>query len=391
VDHTKKLKNEELTHISLCTGYGGIDLGLQRAIQNVRTIAFVEIETFAVCNLVAKMENGLIEPAPIWSNLKTFPWEMFNGKVDILSGGFPCQPFSAAGRGEGDKDPRHLFPYIKEGIRKCRPSIVFLENVEGILSSKLKGQDWSDPEHTPVLLHILRELERLGYKATAGLFSASETGAPHQRKRIFILGVSNELTEPSLDYVTELIRRSKPRKTAYPARRGREQYWYEPPRVTVGNTKYDGLLDSKKRRNFDETSNRSKKGEKVSIELEGASRPYSNESLSRNELDNTDSLNGNERDRGKPRVLPKKNETKQANRSSGVDNFRQSEVCREPKPKVGGNVNGASNWLDCTNLYQSCDNRTDELRMLGNGVVPGTARTAFITMWEELGNTYNLR
>lgn len=266
-----------------------------------------------------------------------------------------------------------------------------MENVEGILSSKLKGQDWSDPEHTPVLLHILRELERLGYKATAGLFSASETGAPHQRKRVFILGVSNELTKPSLDYVTELIRRSKPRKTAYPARRGREQYFYEPPRVTLGNTKYNGLSNPQKHRNFDKTSDRSEEGKESTRELEGTSRPYGNGNLQKSELVNPNSIDGNERDRVKPRVFSKKSETKEANRSSGINDFRQSEIHRESKPEVGGNVDGVTDWLDCANLFESCDNRTDELRMLGNGVVPGTARIAFITMWKELDNPHDFR
>ena len=60
-----------ITHVSLCAGYGGIDLGLQRAVGNLRTIAFCEIEAFACANLVSKMEAGLLDPAPIWTNLKT--------------------------------------------------------------------------------------------------------------------------------------------------------------------------------------------------------------------------------------------------------------------------------------------------------------------------------
>jgi len=190
--------NTQVTHISLCAGYGGIDIGLSRAIPNLRTIAFSEIEAYAAANLVSKMEAGLLDSAPIWTNLKTFPWQEFHGKVDIISGGFPCQPFSAAGKRNADTDERHLFPYILEGIRQCRPSIVFLENVEGIISAKLSGDNWSDPAGTPVLLHVLRELERVGYKATAGVFSASEVGAPHQRKRVFILGYSEHYGLPTL-------------------------------------------------------------------------------------------------------------------------------------------------------------------------------------------------
>jgi DNA (cytosine-5)-methyltransferase 1 len=211
VDHTK-----DLTHISLCSGYGGIDLGLKRAIRDVRTVAYSEIGDFACANLVSKIEAGWLDNAPIWTDLKTFPWAEFRGKVDIISGGFPCQPFSAAGRKAGDEDERHLWPHIVRGIRELeRPPIVFFENVEGILSSNLKGDDWSDPQGTPVLLHVFRELERLGYRTTAGVFSASEVGAPHQRKRIFILGVRADLSDAGRSRVGELlahadIRRSEP-------------------------------------------------------------------------------------------------------------------------------------------------------------------------------------
>ena len=184
MDTTQK---PQLSHISLCFGYGGIDLGLHRIFgDRLRLAAVCEIEAFALENALSKMEAGLLPPAPIWTDLRTFPWEEFQN-VSLVSGGFPCQPFSAAGKRDGDQDPRHLFPFIIDGIKRCRPGLVFLENVEGILSSKLTGEGWADPAGTPVLLHVLRELERVGYKATAGIFSASEVGAPHQRKRVFIL------------------------------------------------------------------------------------------------------------------------------------------------------------------------------------------------------------
>jgi hypothetical protein len=116
-----------VTHVSLCAGYGGIDLGLHRAIPNLRTIAVSEIEAFACANLVAKMEAGLLDPAPIWTDLKTFPWAEFRDRVDILSGGYPCQPFSAAGKRLGAEDPRHLWPFISAGIAAMRPVPAFLK------------------------------------------------------------------------------------------------------------------------------------------------------------------------------------------------------------------------------------------------------------------------
>ena len=166
--------SDTINHVSLCSGYGGIDLGLKRAIgSRLRTIAFVEIEAFAAANLAAKAEAGLLDNAPIWSDLKRFPWGKFHGLVDILSGGYPCQPFSAAGKRLGAEDPRHLWPHISAGIAEMRPSVCFFENVEGHISLGLSD--------------VIEDLDRLGYRATWCVASASECGAPHQRKRVFIL------------------------------------------------------------------------------------------------------------------------------------------------------------------------------------------------------------
>jgi site-specific DNA-cytosine methylase len=164
---------QAVTHIGLCAGYGGIELGLHRAIPNMRTVALCEIEAFAIANLVSKMEAGLMDPAPIWPDLKTFPWAAFRDRVDILTGGYPCQPFSAAGQRRGKDDPRHLWPYIADGIRLLRPRCCFFENVEGHISLGLSD--------------VIEDLAGMGYRTTWGIFSASECGAPHQRKRVFIL------------------------------------------------------------------------------------------------------------------------------------------------------------------------------------------------------------
>jgi len=172
VDTTKKLP----TVLSLCTGYGGIERGLDLAGVEHQVIAHVEIEAFAIANLVAKMEAGKLDAAPVWSNLKTLPVEPFRDRVDILTGGYPCQPFSAAGKRLGEEDPRHLWPYIRDIIRAVRPVRCFFENVEGHISLGLR--------------EVISDLESLGYKVAWGIFSAREVGAPHQRKRVYILADS---------------------------------------------------------------------------------------------------------------------------------------------------------------------------------------------------------
>ena len=161
------------TVIAFCAGYGGIERGLDLAGFEHRVIAYVEIEAFAVANLVNKMERGLLPPAPIYTDIKTFPAHLFRDRVDIITGGYPCQPFSAAGRRKGTDDPRHLWPHIRRHIESIRPVRCFFENVEGHISLGLR--------------EVISDLEEDGYRSTWGIFSAREVGAPHQRKRVYIM------------------------------------------------------------------------------------------------------------------------------------------------------------------------------------------------------------
>lgn len=168
VDNTKKL-----SVVEWFTGYGGNELGLKRVIPNMQPVAFCEREAFVVANLVSKMEAGLLDSVPIWSDVTTFPIEPFKDRVGLFIASYPCQPFSAAGKRGGADDSRHLWPACRRFINGARPSLVWLENVEGHVSLGLST--------------VLADLEEDGYCAAWGIFSASEVGAPHQRKRVFIL------------------------------------------------------------------------------------------------------------------------------------------------------------------------------------------------------------
>ena len=312
VDTTKTIN-----HLSLCSGYEGIGSGLSRVLPTLRNIAYVEREGFPAANLVAKMEAGALAPAPVHTDVKTFPFAEFRGCVDILSGGFPCQPFSSAGKRQGVEDPRHLFPYIAEGIRECQPSIVFLENVEGILSCRT-----GDGE--PVLQYVLRTLEGMGYRATAGVFSAAEVGAPHQRKRVYILANRNNtgLEGHHLDSTSE---QSEPIQantwatggTRWPSRPSEEQHDWEEPRVTVANTESQ----------------------------QGTAQDH----------------------RGESCVPGEQEEGKLGGGDSG--SLRQGSGATQSR--LGGKSNGASK-------------RVDRLRLLGNGVVPQTATKAFVTLLNRI-------
>ncbi len=164
--------------LSLCAGGGGLDLGLVLAEPGYHTRAFVEWEDWPRSTLIAAQGAGYFAPAPIWDDLRSFDARSFRGAFDIILAGYPCQPFSAAGKRGGADDPRHLWPDVARVIGECRPQWAFLENVHGHVTLGLET--------------VLRELWAMGYTPAAGLFSAAEVGAPHQRLRIFILAHTDE-------------------------------------------------------------------------------------------------------------------------------------------------------------------------------------------------------
>jgi len=351
----------------LCAGYGGIELGLSRAIPNLRSVALCEIEAFACANLVAKMEAGLMDAAPIWTDLKTFPWSEFRGRVDILSGGYPCQPFSAAGKRLGTEDPRHLWPYIADGIAAMRPSICFFENVEGHISMGLSD--------------VIEDLAGMGYRTTWGIFSAREVGAPHQRKRVFIMAYRN-CQRGQLPNWWKLAAESLPvsngqtRGNAWPSRPGQPQYGWEPPRV-VANTQSSMSWVKAEREWRKNTGGRS---EEIVGNAESRTRfwrsPWDSRHLAQPDQDmgNANSSRPQERSRQGGSGL------QGANSDGGENSDWQAQ------PALGRDIDGSSCGMDAPELYVTCDNRTDELRLLGNGVVPATAERAFRTLLTELLN-----
>jgi site-specific DNA-cytosine methylase len=164
----------EYNVLSICSGYGGLELGLDAALDGrTRTVCYVENEIGAAAILASCMENGTLDKAPIWSDLRTFSPEPWRGKVDILAGGFPCQPHSVAGKRLGEDDPRELSGEVFRIAEGLGYPTLFLENVPGILRFHYDN--------------IRPSLQEMGYTVKEGLFSAAETGAPHKRQRLFIL------------------------------------------------------------------------------------------------------------------------------------------------------------------------------------------------------------
>ncbi|MCK6478680.1 MAG: DNA cytosine methyltransferase, partial [Planctomycetes bacterium] len=154
---------------------------MRLALPAARTVCYVEVEAFACEVLAAAMGDGRLDEAPVWTDLRTFDGSQWRGVVDCVVAGYPCQPFSIAGRRRGVGDPRHLWPSIARVLRQVRPPLVLLENVPHHLRVGFPG--------------VAAELRGLGYRVAAGLFSAAEVGAPHLRKRLFVLGVHRDVAD----------------------------------------------------------------------------------------------------------------------------------------------------------------------------------------------------
>lgn len=169
--------------ISLCTGGGGLDLGLELALPGARSVVMVEREAFAVAHLVAAMRAGLLAECPLWDDVRTFDGRPWRGLVDGVVGGIPCQPHSLAGRKRGSLDERDLWSAARRIVVASRPRFVLIENVAGMLAAgadEIAGAE-----------RVWRDLRRLGFAVEGGLFSAAEIGASHERERVFILGVAD--------------------------------------------------------------------------------------------------------------------------------------------------------------------------------------------------------
>lgn len=186
--------------LSICSGgLLGLEKGFDEACdrlgwQRGKPVTYVEIEAFLIENLVKQMEQGVLAPAPVWSNLKTFNARPFRNRVDAIFGGYPCQPFSTAGKRKGTEDSRHLWPYIRTAIHTIRPVFCFFENVPGHLTLGYGT--------------VKRELEDSGYTVNEGIFSAEEIGAPHLRKRLYILAIRNDQLANAYSNKSPQIRRN---------------------------------------------------------------------------------------------------------------------------------------------------------------------------------------
>jgi len=400
-------------------GYGGNHLGLRRVIPGLRLIAACEIEAFVNANMVSKMEAGLLDAAPCWSDCRTFPAKPFKNRVALFIASYPCQGFSLAGKRLGKDDPRHLWPHVRRFEQTARPLWVFFENVRGHVSLGLST--------------VLSDLREDGYRTEWGIFSAAECGAPHNRERVFILGrlsdaererwgehgnasadrneektsllCSTDAREKLADGIQQGLQGhagdgdvgSESRRigqgsngsacsgclSRWPSRPGEEQYPWEPPRITAGKLAHPSRLHGAgEGRQLRGGRGVCEAGEDLADTGIGLVQDEGRGSQGRTGAGSAGESVG---DAENPDWWSRECG---AQERTGEDGIRRRGSCEpdsgQTEPPVGRDSYGCPYRLDNAELYESCDNRTDELRLLGNGVSPDTAERAFIILYGKL-------
>jgi DNA (cytosine-5)-methyltransferase 1 len=161
-----------MNELALFAGAGGGLLGGH--LLGWRTVCAVEWDAYAASVLVARQNDGVLPSFPIWDDVQTFDGQPWRGIVDVVSGGFPCQDISSAGKGAGiDGERSGMWRHMARIIGEVRPKFVFVENSPLLVS---RG-----------LTRVLGDLTEMGYDAKWGVLGAHHVGAPHKRQRVWIV------------------------------------------------------------------------------------------------------------------------------------------------------------------------------------------------------------
>jgi DNA (cytosine-5)-methyltransferase 1 len=164
-----------MTHASLFSGIGGFDLAAEW--MGWENIFHCEWNPFGQKVLAHHFPNS-----KSYNDITKTDFSLHSGEIDILTGGFPCQPYSTAGKRLGKADERHLFPHMLRCIKEVKPKWVIGENVRGLVN-------WNGGM---VFHEVCNDLEREGYEVQPFLIPAASVNAPHQRQRIFFIAYSND-------------------------------------------------------------------------------------------------------------------------------------------------------------------------------------------------------
>ena len=312
-----------MNELALFAGAGGGILGGK--LLGWRTVCAVEWEPYPASVLVARQNDGLLPAFPIWDDVQTFDGKPWRGIVDVVSGGFPCQDISSAGKGAGiDGERSGMWREMARIIHEVRPRFVFVEN-SPMLTSRGLGR-------------VLGDLATMGFDARWGVLGASDVGAPHQRDRIWIVAKQ------------------------------------------MGNTNNNGQITSEVRTSIAQRSNTSKKGKKQT----GQSSRSSMQSAHVADTSNTGLSKWRFTRQPESATQTRSRLESESKRCSFVADTDSTQCkgnkCTERIEKEYTDTGSASWWRAEPDVGRVADGvaaRVDRLKAIGNGQVPLCAATAW--------------
>jgi len=335
--------------LDLFSGIGGFSYAAEKLIGGYETVAFCEMDEF--CQKVLKKHWPQV---PIFDDVRTLDAARL-GRIDIVTGGYPCQPFSQAGRRQGEEDERHLWPEMLRIIKSCQPRYVVAENVAGHVTMGLD--------------QVLTDLEDQGYTTRPIIVPACAKNAPHRRDRVWIIG---QLMADTYKWQSRSGDESKSDET--------QQFEF-----STDNTSERGIVaNSNSRRSFEEhssTINRENEGLRSKHESSGSGTKET-----RADVANSDSF----RCRGgsckgcsdcKRQILSTERKGREV--GSKVEGCSQScGTSRSVEQRVGNMADGISKGLlrhfdrepeHIPRVTKGEKDRAKKLKALGNSIVPQVA------------------
>jgi len=207
--------------LALFAGAGGGILG--GVLLGWRTVCAVELDAYAAGVLVARQNDGTLPPFPVWDDVRTFDGRPWRGAVDVVSGGFPCQDISCAGSGLGiDGERSGLWREMARIVGEVRPRHVLVENSPLLVRRGLAV--------------VLGDLASLGYDASWMVLGASDVGAMHQRKRMWVVASDSHNNRHREQIQQEQITRSK----------AEANHWSDGPTQSLADSDSEGKLQSER-------------------------------------------------------------------------------------------------------------------------------------------------
>ena len=349
----RMMMNEEITVLDLFSGIGGFSLGLERA-GPFRTVAFCEQDAYAQRVLKKHWPE-----VPIYDDVRTIDTNGL-GKIDLICGGFPCQPWSVAGNQRGAEDDRDLWPAMVALVEELRPQWLIGENVRGFVNESLGLQ------------RSLFDLESIGYQAVPFIIPACAVDAPHRRDRVWIVANADggrqprrgeheeqsHKTAPTGQVIAHADGQSEPDGTQHEQRMvgdatSEGPYASAQARVHSGK-KSAGTWDAELKRRGENVADTERKGEG----RRGVSGPR--EDKNKNGKGSSGQLGGH----GEAMANPKHQRHKERMQPKAIGNG-SGQVPTEARPEEWWAVEP-----DVGRVAHGVPNRVDRLKCLGNAVVP---------------------